>query len=103
MYTHYRIIDGGKYYKGQLYAAVSKGDWDAIKSMTQEPPKKTKEDRALADGGVAKRAALAGGSVIVEYLRQWICSRHNFPTIQSHQKLKQCRQKWLSYEKLLQH
>ena len=61
MFTHYRIIDGGKYYKGQLYAAVSKGDWAAIKSMTQEPPKKTKEDRALADGGVAKRAAQAGG------------------------------------------
>ena len=61
IYTHYRIIDGGKYYKGQLYAAVTKNDWAAIKSMTQEPPKKTKEDRALADGGVAKRAALAGG------------------------------------------
>ena len=56
-----RIIDGGKFYKSQLSAAISKSDWKFIESSTTEPPKKSKEDRALADGGSAKRAALAGG------------------------------------------
>ena len=56
-----RIIDGGKFYKGELYGAISKGNWKAIQAATAEPPKKSKEDRALQDGGVAKRAALAGG------------------------------------------
>jgi hypothetical protein len=56
-----RIIDGGKFYKSQLSSAIAKSDWKFIKSSTTEPPKKSKEDRALADGGTAKRAALAGG------------------------------------------
>ena len=56
-----RIIDGGKFYKGQLYGAISKGDWKTIESATTEPPKKTKADRKLEDGGSAKRAAQAGG------------------------------------------
>jgi hypothetical protein len=55
-----RIIDGGKYFKGQLYGAIAKGDWKSIETATAEPPKKSKEDRALADGGIAKRAAQAG-------------------------------------------
>ena len=55
-----RIVDGGKFYKGQLFGAISKGDWKFIESATAEPPKKSKEDRALPDGGTAKRAALAG-------------------------------------------
>ena len=55
-----RIVDGGKFYKGQLFGAISKGDWKFIASATAEPPKKSKEDRALPDGGTAKRAALAG-------------------------------------------
>ncbi|KAL7499911.1 hypothetical protein ACHAWT_008045 [Skeletonema menzelii] len=56
-----RIIEGGKFYKGELYGAISKSNWKAIQAATAEPPKKSKEDRALQDGGVAKRAALAGG------------------------------------------
>lgn len=32
-----------------------------MESATAEPPKKSKEDRKLQDGGIAKRAALAGG------------------------------------------
>ena len=56
-----RIIDGGAFYKKELYGAVAKGDWKAIELATQEPPKKSKADRALADGGVARRAAMAGG------------------------------------------
>jgi hypothetical protein len=56
-----RIIEGGKFFKVQLYGAVAKGDWKAIETATAEPPKKSKEDRALPDGGIAKRAAQAGG------------------------------------------
>ena len=56
-----RIIEGGKFYKGQLYPAIAKQDWKSIEAGTAEPPKKAKADRALPDGGVAKRAALAGG------------------------------------------
>mmetsp|Transcript_18383 Transcript_18383/g.39749 ORF Transcript_18383/g.39749 Transcript_18383/m.39749 type:complete len:256 (-) Transcript_18383:559-1326(-) len=56
-----RIIEGGQFYKGQLYGAISKGDWKTVESATAEPPKKSKEDRKLQDGGIAKRAALAGG------------------------------------------
>lgn len=56
-----RINEGGKFYKTQLYGAISKGDWKAIEAATAEPPKKSKEDRSLQDGGIAKRAAQAGG------------------------------------------
>ena len=56
-----RINEGGKFYKSQLYAALAKGDWKALSAATQEPPKKSKEDRTLQDGGIAKRAAQAGG------------------------------------------
>lgn len=56
-----RIIEGGKFYKGQLYPAIAKQDWKSIEAGTAEPPKKAKADRALPDGGVMKRAALAGG------------------------------------------
>ena len=56
-----RIIDGGAFYKSQLFGAVSKADWKNIVLATQEPPKKSKEDRILPDGGIAKRAAQAGG------------------------------------------
>ena len=56
-----RIIDGGQFYKSELYSAISKGDWKTILAATAEPPKKTNEDRASQDGGVARRAALAGG------------------------------------------
>ncbi len=55
-----RIIDGGKFFKGQLYGAIGKNDWKSIETATAEPPKKSKEDRALPDGGIAKRAAQAG-------------------------------------------
>ena len=56
-----RILDGGQFYKSELYKAISKADWKSIESATAEPPKKTREDLALQDGGIAKRAALAGG------------------------------------------
>eukprot|EP00804_Cyclotella_cryptica_P031295 CCRYP_011101-RA/>CCRYP_011101-RA protein AED:0.04 eAED:0.04 QI:0/-1/0/1/-1/1/1/0/237 len=56
-----RIAEGGKFYKSQLYASIAKSDWKSLESATAEPPKKSKEDRKLQDGGTAKRAALAGG------------------------------------------
>jgi len=56
-----RIIDGGKFYSTDLKKMIEKGDWAAIKAATADPPKKTKADRAKVDGGVAERAALAGG------------------------------------------
>jgi hypothetical protein len=56
-----RINEGGKFYKTELYGSIAKGNWKGLEAATAEPPKKTREDRALQDGGVAKRAALAGG------------------------------------------
>ncbi|KAL9183773.1 hypothetical protein ACHAXT_004629 [Thalassiosira profunda] len=68
-----RIIEGGAFYKKNLYGAIAKGDWKGILAGTAEPPKliiifcvrhhlkRTKEDKALQDGGIARRAALAGG------------------------------------------
>lgn len=56
-----RIIEGGAFYKSQLYGLIAKGDWKGLALATAEPPKKTKADRTLEDGGAAKRAAQAGG------------------------------------------
>ncbi len=33
-----RIVEGGKFYKGQVFGAISKGDWKFIESATAEPP-----------------------------------------------------------------
>ena len=56
-----RILTGGEFYKKDLRNLVSKQDWQGIKDAVAEPPKKTKDDRAKADGGVSERAAKAGG------------------------------------------
>ena len=56
-----RIITGGEFYKSDLKTIIAKNDWAGLKAATSDPPKKTKEDRAKADGGIAERAALAGG------------------------------------------
>ena len=56
-----RIKAGGEFYKGDLKGILSKGDWAALRDATAEPPKRTKEDKAKADGGIAERAAKAGG------------------------------------------
>jgi len=56
-----RITAGGEFFKRDLRALVEKSDWNGIKLALAEPPKKTKEDRAKADGGIADRAAQAGG------------------------------------------
>jgi hypothetical protein len=55
-----RILAGGAYYKDKLKALISKDDFAGVKAALAEPPKKTKEDRAKVDGGVAERAAQAG-------------------------------------------
>lgn len=55
-----RIIDGGKFYKNDLKNMIAKEDYAAIKVALQEPPKKTKADRAKVDGGIQERAAQAG-------------------------------------------
>lgn len=56
-----RIVSGGEFYKSDLKSIIAKNDWAGLKSATSDPPKKTKADRAKADGGIAERAALAGG------------------------------------------
>lgn len=56
-----RIIAGGEYYAKDLRDIIAKNDWAKLKDATSDPPKKTKADRAKIDGGVAERAALAGG------------------------------------------
>ena len=55
-----RIIDGGAFYKNKLSKLIAKDDWAGIKVALQEPPKKTKADRAKIDGGIQERAAQAG-------------------------------------------
>ena len=55
-----RISAGGSFYASELKSMVNKGDFASIKAATAEPPKKTKADRAKADGGIAERAAQAG-------------------------------------------
>ena len=55
-----RIIAGAEFYKKDFQGLVARNDWKGIKNALQEPPKKTKEDRAKDDGGVADRAAQAG-------------------------------------------
>lgn len=55
-----RILAGGDFYKDKLKSMIAKDDFAGIKAALAEPPKKTKEDRAKVDGGVAERAAQAG-------------------------------------------
>lgn len=55
-----RILDGGAFYKKDLSKLIAKEDWAAIKVALQEPPKKTRADRAKIDGGIQERAAQAG-------------------------------------------
>lgn len=47
--------------KASYMQRFKKNDFASIKQMTAEPPKKTKADRVLADGGISERAAKAGG------------------------------------------
>lgn len=56
-----RIVAGGQFYSSELRNAVAKGDWKAIEAATSEPPPRSKEDKKKADGGIAERAAKAGG------------------------------------------
>ena len=56
-----RIVAGEKFYSTDFKKMIEKNDFKAIISATSDPPKKTKADRAKVDGGVAERAAQAGG------------------------------------------
>jgi hypothetical protein len=56
-----RIVAGGAFYKKDLRDLVAKNDFVGLKRALQEPPKKSKADRAKADGGTTDRAAQAGG------------------------------------------
>ena len=55
-----RISNGGNFYKTQLKSLIAKDDWAGINVALQEPPKKTRADRAKIDGGIQERAAQAG-------------------------------------------
>lgn len=56
-----RIEAGGTFYATDLKRAIEKADWAAIKAATADPPKRSKEDKSKIDGGIAERAAQAGG------------------------------------------
>jgi len=56
-----RIQAGGEFYAKDLKRAIEKADWTAIKAATADPPKRSKEDKSKIDGGIAERAAQAGG------------------------------------------
>lgn len=51
----------GEFYSKDLKAIIAKNDWEGLKAATAEPPKRTKADKAKPDGGIAERAAKAGG------------------------------------------
>ena len=55
-----RIVAGGQFYANDFRKLVEKNDWAGIKSALQEPPKRSKEDKAKIDGGISERAAQAG-------------------------------------------
>lgn len=55
-----RILKGGEFYRSDLKSLIGRGDYAGIKAALQEPPKRTKADKAKADGGIAERAAQAG-------------------------------------------
>ena len=56
-----RILAGGEFYSKDLRKLVEKSDWAGIKNALREPPKRSKEDKSKVDGGIAERAAQAGG------------------------------------------
>jgi hypothetical protein len=56
-----RIIAGGQFFANDLRKLIEKNDWAGLKAATSDPPKKTKADRSKMDGGIAERAAQAGG------------------------------------------
>ena len=56
-----RIIAGGEFFKKDLRNLVARSDFNGIKRALQEPPKKSKADRAKPDGGATERASQAGG------------------------------------------
>jgi hypothetical protein len=56
-----RIIAGGDFYKKDMRNLVAKNDFDGLKRALQEPPNKSKDDRAKPDGGTTERASQAGG------------------------------------------
>jgi len=56
-----RVLAGGEFYKKDLRNLVAKNDFQGLKQALQEPPKKSKADRAKPDGGTTERAAQAGG------------------------------------------
>jgi hypothetical protein len=56
-----RILTGGQFYAKDLKTLIGKNDWAGIKAALQEPPKRSSEDKKKADGGIAERAAQAGG------------------------------------------
>jgi hypothetical protein len=55
-----RILAGGQFYGSEFRKLVEKSDWAGIKVALQEPPSRTKEDKAKIDGGISERAAQAG-------------------------------------------
>jgi hypothetical protein len=55
-----RILAGGQFYGSEFRKLVEKSDWTGIKVALQEPPSRTKEDKAKIDGGISERAAQAG-------------------------------------------
>jgi len=56
-----RINAGSKFYADDLKRLIEKNDWIGIKAATSDPPPRSKEDKAKIDGGIAERAAKAGG------------------------------------------
>jgi hypothetical protein len=56
-----RILAGGQFYAKDLRTLIGNNDWVGIKAAFQEPPKRRSEDKKKVDGGIAERAAQAGG------------------------------------------
>lgn len=56
-----RVKAGGEFYANDLKKLIAAADFAGIKNALQEPPKRTKQDLAKPDSGVAERARQAGG------------------------------------------
>ena len=56
-----RILAGGQFYAKDFRTLIGNNDWVGIKAALQEPRKRTSEDKKKVDGGIAERAAQAGG------------------------------------------
>jgi hypothetical protein len=91
-----RIIDGGKFYKSNLYGAISKSDWKTIATATTNRQRNPRRIDCWQMEVPPNAPHWQEGSPMLEFCPPWICTLQTFPITASLPKQKQCRQKWQS-------